>query len=115
VKQKVMDSIAGKLFEIRDMPVTLIIKPYRSFVITIIKLCLFFAWLVFVSFNFLITLILCGVYFLFFYFTYVFLCQCVKFGYSKIMLGLFFGILYSLVFFAVKGVHLFLTTFYFVG
>jgi hypothetical protein len=112
-KKSLLYKIAGFNHKIEDMPLTLIVKPYKIFIKAALRLCALFSLLVFISFSPIITLILAVVYILLLYMTNIFINFCVKFGYKKIMLVIIFALLYFLCFTAVTNLRHFLAGLYF--
>ena len=86
--------MARKIFDIENIPVTLISKPYKKFVKIIIKLCVIFSLLVMVSFTPVMILFLSVVYVQFIYINWIFISFCEKFGYKKRMCVLVLAVLY---------------------
>ena len=101
------------MVHIDDMNFTFIVKPYKTFIMATVKLCALFSFLVFISFNPLITLFLAAVYLFLFYMTYIFINFCVKFNYKKIMLIIIFAVLYFLCFILTTNLRRFLGSLYF--
>ena len=101
-------NVAKKIFEIENMPTTLIGKPYKKLAITAIKLCAVFSLLAFMSFTPLMVLVLAAAYIVFIYFTRIFISYCAKFGYKKIMCALVLSVLYFLCYFAAVNLRSFM-------
>jgi len=98
---------------IDNMPVTLIVKPYKKFIAATVKLCALFSFLIFLSFTPLITFILFACYIVLIYFTNIFINLCAKFGYKKFMLFIIFAVLYFLCFIATTNLRHFIAAFIF--
>jgi len=96
---------AQKIFDIENMPVTLIVRPYKTFAKSTAKLCAVFSLLVFLSFNLVLALFLFIVYIMVLYLTVVFINFCAKFGYKKVMLALVFAVLFFLCYLAASGLR----------
>lgn len=90
------------------MSVTLIAKPYKEFVQAVVKLCVIFSLLAFVSFTPLMVLFLSVVYLVFIYINRIFISYCAKFGYKKIMCALVLSVLYFACYLAVLNVRRFI-------
>jgi len=99
---------AQKIFDIENTPVTLIVKPYKTFAKSTAKLCAIFSLMVFVSFNLVLALFFFAVYIMLLYLTVVFIDFCAKFGYKKVMLAIVFAVLYFLCYLAASGLRNFL-------
>jgi len=100
--------VAKKIFDIDNMSVTLIAKPYKEFVQAVVKLCVIFSLLAFVSFTPLMVLFLSVVYLVFIYVNRIFISYCAKFGYKKIMCALVLSVLYFACYLAVLNVRRFI-------
>ena len=96
--KRMMYMAVGLDYQIRNMPVTLIYRPYKTFIKAAVKLCFIFSFLVFFSAVPLINLALIPGYITTFYITNLFINFYVKYGYKKIMLILIFVILFLFVF-----------------
>ena len=106
--RKFIVSVAKKIFDIDNISVTLITKPYKEFVKSVIKLCTIFSLLAFVSFTSLMVLFLSAVYVVFIYINWIFISHCAKFGYKKIMCALVLSVLYFACYLAVLNVRSFI-------
>ena len=107
-RQKFITGVTNKILDIENMQITLINKPYKEFIKSVIKLCLIFSFLAFVSFTPLMVLFLLPVYVLFAYINWIFISYCAKFGYKKIMCVLVLAGLYFLCYIAVVNLRRFI-------